>query len=478
MVKIEKFLSGKDYFYLMHLSQNSNRRRRSMWNFARQCKLIGLDRSDVNADWPSVRDQETARLRSLKKYRWIVQFDMLCEGLTSESIANGDTVVVMAGKSSVLGVAEVTGKHSFEPSFKKEGLFFDHIRPVKWKIEYSYVDRKTIPYVEFENTLYRVQQSTEKEIWSVITNIDFEVNLEKMEQTDYLEFQRVLTENDTAYYVVSIAGYGEYLPPGEIIVIDDDGEIYHATRNLWAARMDKLSKWYKKYRPQIGETVSITVLSINTIKISLIRAGENLRINNNQIRSSEQEFAEEISPGEESSQPTNAPPPDDQTPMEQVSHPSIDEHRDTTRVKWVKNSYAHNCQICLSKEAPIILNAQKSYSEIRMNRRLMIQGHHIKEIKKDMGHDHVGNILSLCIYHHLYCLHPSPHEKSLLEILRRSLDNACEKEIIWSKDNITEGILVKTNEKLKDGTPLNIIFTKPHFLELKRYLNYLDLHKE
>jgi hypothetical protein len=193
----------------------------------------------------------------------------------------------------------------------------------------------------------------------------------------------------------------------------------------------------------------------------------------------EPEFAEEIRAEEDTfPQPVDEPPPDDRTPLEQVSHPSIDEHRDTKRVKWVKNSYAHNCQICLSKEDPAVLNAPNSYAEIKINRKLMIQGHHIKEIKKDSGHDHVGNILSLCIYHHLHCLHPSPYKESLLDILGRSLGNANEKEIIWSKENVTKGIIVKTGEKLKDGTPLNIVFNKSHLQELKKYLDYLESKKE
>jgi hypothetical protein len=176
-------------------------------------------------------------------------------------------------------------------------------------------------------------------------------------------------------------------------------------------------------------------------------------------------------------QPTDKSPPEDETPQKQTTYQIEREQRDTARVTWVKRSYDYHCQICLSKEAPEILGFPRSYAELKINRQKMIQGHHIREIKRDSGHDHVGNILSLCIYHHLYCLHPSPFKESLLEILSRSLGNVSEKEIFWPTGLVTNWKIMNTSETLKDGMPLKIVFNGAHLEELKKYIKYMNAQK-
>ena len=92
-MKITDLLSGKEYFYLMHLSWGYNYRRKELWDFARQKRIIGLDHRDVPSDWSTVGGNIKKKLSDT----WINQFDMLCENMSPESMVNGDIVVVMAG---------------------------------------------------------------------------------------------------------------------------------------------------------------------------------------------------------------------------------------------------------------------------------------------------------------------------------------------------------------------------------------------
>jgi predicted HNH restriction endonuclease len=72
-------------------------------------------------------------------------------------------------------VGEVIGPHFFNLAYKTEEEFFDHVRPVKWLIEYEYENRKLIPMIEFQNTLRRIQsdRARDQEIWANISNQDF-----------------------------------------------------------------------------------------------------------------------------------------------------------------------------------------------------------------------------------------------------------------------------------------------------------------
>jgi hypothetical protein len=175
-MKITDWLLGKEYFYIMHLSWGSNSRRKDLWDFARQKKVIGLDRSDVGGDWPTIREETEKYLRSINAHVWIKQFDMLCEDISPESMVNGDIVAVMAGKEHILGIGEVIGPHTYNVAYRLQERFFDHVRPVEWIIEYDYQKRKKIPYVEFQNTLRRIERNRPKDrkLWSLFSSLDFE----------------------------------------------------------------------------------------------------------------------------------------------------------------------------------------------------------------------------------------------------------------------------------------------------------------
>jgi len=166
-MKITDLLSGKEYFYLMHLSWGYNSRRRELWDFARQKRIIGLDHREVTSDWPAVRDNVKKKLSGT----WINQFDMLCENMSLESMDNGDIVVVMAGWDHVLGIGRVIGPHRYNIAYRDLETFFDHVRPVEWIIEYDYENQKKIPRVYFDRTLLRIDRSNKR--WPLFLSLDF-----------------------------------------------------------------------------------------------------------------------------------------------------------------------------------------------------------------------------------------------------------------------------------------------------------------
>jgi predicted restriction endonuclease len=172
-----------------------------------------------------------------------------------------------------------------------------------------------------------------------------------------------------------------------------------------------------------------------------------------------------------SEQPEETPLEPDEVPQKQTTYPIVREQRDTKRTKQVKQKYVYNCQICLSKEIPGILSYPNSYAEPQANRQGMIQGHHIKEIR-DEGHDHLGNILSLCVYHHISCLHKHPFKEELIDIIDKSLENVTEKDIIWST-KVTKWRIMKTEKTLMDGTPLQFVFDPQHLEIVKKYIEFL-----
>jgi hypothetical protein len=165
-MRITDLVSGKDYFYIMHLSWGNNYRRKELWDFARQKKIIGLDHRDVLGDWPTVKDT----VKNLSGH-WINQFDMLCENMGPRSIDNGDIVVLMAGWDHILGIGMVIGPHRYDITYRDREEFFDHVRPVEWVLEYDYEKRKKIPRVVFDKTLSRIEKGDER--WQLLSNLDF-----------------------------------------------------------------------------------------------------------------------------------------------------------------------------------------------------------------------------------------------------------------------------------------------------------------
>jgi len=155
---------GKDYFYIMHLSYNGDKREK-LWDYATENNLIGLDAPGiVKGDWVKVR--ETAK-KSLRK-GWIRQFDTFCS-----RIQKGDMVMVFSGIDSVLGVAEITeSRHGYDRSLSDSEAFFDHIRRVNWVRKRKYADRLMLlkPLYGFSNTLSIVTQNSPR--WPILTDID------------------------------------------------------------------------------------------------------------------------------------------------------------------------------------------------------------------------------------------------------------------------------------------------------------------
>jgi predicted HNH restriction endonuclease len=171
-VKFKDLISEKDRFYIMHMSYGNNYRRKELWNFALQKKIIGLDHSDVDSDWPTIREQARKRISGA----WSNQFDMLCENMSRWSMDNGDIVVIMAGKDYVLGIAKVIGPHKYNLDYRKNEQFFDHVRPVEWILEYDYEKRQRITRIEkFDRTVFCIDRKDV--LWSLFSNLKFEFEM-------------------------------------------------------------------------------------------------------------------------------------------------------------------------------------------------------------------------------------------------------------------------------------------------------------
>jgi len=169
--------------------------------------------------------------------------------------------------------------------------------------------------------------------------------------------------------------------------------------------------------------------------------------------------------------PTMEPPPEEppQRPLKTTTEINL---RDSAKANWVKRNYSYNCQICLSKEEPATLTYPKSYASVLSNRRIMIEAHHVKEIVKGEGHDHVGNIISLCRYHHNW-FNQNLFDIPLLSIIQESLNNITEKDIIWPDGQKTTWKLMNCKVISPDGQPLQIIFTDSHLSQIERYLQFI-----
>lgn len=161
-MRFETLVSKKNYFYIMHLSYNG-RKRKELWNYAKEKNLIGLDYpSVVYDDWNKVRNIVKERLPKI----WVKQFDMFCNEMKID-----DIVVVFEGWHSILGIAKVSEsdyQYETELSEEKGGDFFDHVRPVQWIKKYKYGKHPKTPSLikGFNNTLYKVVPGTKR--WSAL----------------------------------------------------------------------------------------------------------------------------------------------------------------------------------------------------------------------------------------------------------------------------------------------------------------------
>jgi len=154
----------KDHFYIMHLSYDGEDKE-PLWNYAKENNVIGLDYpSEVNDDWNHVSESVKERVPRI----WVKQFEMFCN-----QMREGDIVIILEGWHSILGIAEVEDrKYRYEQGLSENGVFFDHIRRVKWikKHDYGKHPKLPRPVRGFRNTLYRVERNTGR--WSILSNTD------------------------------------------------------------------------------------------------------------------------------------------------------------------------------------------------------------------------------------------------------------------------------------------------------------------
>ena len=152
-----------EYFYIMHLSYNG-RKKRELWNYAKNENLIGLDYPKiVTDDWVKIRESVKRFLSKI----WVKQFDIFCKEMKI-----GDVVLVLNGWDSLLGIAEVIERcHRYNRELSENHIFFDHVRRVKWKVKYEYDDRLKLPepLKGFNNTLSRVVPH--KKRWTILSNL-------------------------------------------------------------------------------------------------------------------------------------------------------------------------------------------------------------------------------------------------------------------------------------------------------------------
>jgi hypothetical protein len=163
-MKFKSLLDGeeKDYFCIMHLSYGINYKRKILWDYAKENKVIGLDLPDVvNGNWNKETIKETARNEGISPL-WENQFDLFY------SMEKGDIVMILQGWKSVLGVGKVVGEPP-EFSKSKKGEFFEHTRKVDWIKTYG-LDEVPCRAEGFNRTLLRIEQTSKW--WSNLTNIE------------------------------------------------------------------------------------------------------------------------------------------------------------------------------------------------------------------------------------------------------------------------------------------------------------------
>jgi hypothetical protein len=146
--------------------------------------------------------------------------------------------------------------------------------------------------------------------------------------------------------------------------------------------------------------------------------------------------------------------------------------RNSELAKWAKENYGYHCQICLAREKPEFLSYQKSYSGRVDNRKALMRGHHIKRLSKDEGHDHPGNYLSLCHFHH-QIIHKIGFK---LEDLEFSLDYMEKIPIIWPNGEEVNWFLITFSNKFKEnGFAIKLVIAPPHLEQIKKYIGFLKM---
>jgi len=163
-VTLEDLLNemGKDYFYIMHLSYGDYGRKKECWDYAYKHSRIGLDYDIVKGDWAKIRDKVKDKLSD----PWVRQFDLFCTDVIEESMEIGDIVLAIYGQTHLLGIGKVIGNHYYDK--KLRGIFFDHLRRVRWIRKYTFEKKRPIPQLHmFMNTLEIVRKG--KKRWLILS---------------------------------------------------------------------------------------------------------------------------------------------------------------------------------------------------------------------------------------------------------------------------------------------------------------------
>ena len=165
-MKLESLLRGKDRFYIMHMSMGINNRRESLWNYAKDKQIIGLDHSFVRGNWKDNSFRNSAIDEGLSII-WQRQFDTFYDEMKPD-----DIVVILAGYSSILGVAKIPENNhvEFDEKYRENDEFFEHVRKkIEWVRKYDF-DKVPCQIKGFNNTLSKVERDTNR--WNVLVNIN------------------------------------------------------------------------------------------------------------------------------------------------------------------------------------------------------------------------------------------------------------------------------------------------------------------
>jgi len=164
----ERYLNGQSHFYLMHLSYEGEERER-LWSYAitPSNEMIGLDLpNEVIMDWEDIPIIDKQRFHKRRPV-WYNQFETFCKLMN-----DGDIVVIMSGWNPILGIGRIIVENQTRPyDYRKEliGIFFDHVRKVKWEYKGNPIFLKT-SLTGFNNTLLDIKPSSS--LWEKISNAD------------------------------------------------------------------------------------------------------------------------------------------------------------------------------------------------------------------------------------------------------------------------------------------------------------------
>lgn len=193
--------TGKDHFYLMHLSYRKHPEERAdLWAFAKEEQLIGMGHKKIKDRWDRISDRKKKTLSpQVRTY-----FDLFT------NMKSNDIVVVGSGKEGILGVGLVEDEispYKYDASIGED--FFSHVRGVDWEKTYSLEDSIPVDLPWFQGTMYLIDQ--ESPHWENLRRLDFPVDGES--RTDE---ERYNSHNQAQ----STSGQGLNLLPSERKEID------------------------------------------------------------------------------------------------------------------------------------------------------------------------------------------------------------------------------------------------------------------